>query len=268
MYEKYWNLKEKPFKNTPDPKFFYYSQEHQEALARLKYCVEEGLGAALLSGVFGCGKTMVARTLQKELTEPKYNLAFIRNPALSSVELLREIIWQLGKKVDLPHTKTDLLHILEEILMNNFYDGKDTVVMVDEAHIIENKDVLEELRMLLNFQTEEKFLVTLILLGQPEVRQRISQLKQLSQRISIHFHLEKFDIEDTKGYVKHRIAVAGGEENIFLDACYNEILKFSGGIPRRINTICDMALLTGFLRKERAVTPEIVEEVAKEAEVL
>jgi len=268
MYEEYWRLKEKPFKNTPDPKFFYYSPQHKEALARLRYCIEEGLGCALLSGVFGCGKTIVARTLQKQLSSPKYVHAFIRNPALSSVELLREIIWQLGKKVDLPHVKTDLLHILEDILLNNFYDGKETVIMIDEAHIIEDKEVLEELRMLLNFQTEEKFLLTLILIGQPEIRQRIANIKQLIQRIAMHFHLDKFPMEETVNYIKHRIEVAGGDYRIFGEDCFEEIYKVSGGIPRRINTVCDLALLTGYLRGEKFVNKDIIIEVGKEVQIL
>jgi len=267
MYEEYWGLKEKPFRNTPDPKFFYYSPQHREALARLRYCIEEGLGCALLSGVFGCGKTMVAKTLQKQLLFPKYVHAFIRNPALSSVELLREIIWQLGKKVDLPHVKTDLLHILEEILLNNFYDGKETIIMIDEAHVIEDREVLEELRMLLNFQTEEKFLLTLILLGQPEIRQRIANLKQLIQRIAIHFHLDKFSMEETSNYIKHRIEVAGGDAGIFSKECFEEIYKVSGGIPRRINTVCDMALLTGYLREEKLIKQDIIIEVSREVQI-
>ena len=215
MYEKYWNLKEKPFKNTPDPRFFYYSQEHEEALARLRYCVEEGLGAALLSGVFGCGKTMVARTLQSLLSQPHYIVAFIKNPALNAKEFLKETLWQLGRKENLPDAKTDILHLMEEMLLNNSYDGKETILIVDEVHVIEDKEVLEEIRMLLNFQTESRFLLTLILIGQPEIKQKIANLKQLAQRIAVHFYLDKFDSEDTEKYVRHRLKVAGADRDIF-----------------------------------------------------
>ena len=195
MYEEYWGLSEKPFQNTPDPKFLYLSGEHEEALMRLIYVVQEKLGAAMLSGVFGCGKTILAWALLKELGE-NYKSAVVSNPALNSTELLREICYQLGIKESLPYEKTDLMHLIDRILRNNFNDSKDTVIIIDEAHLISDIAVFEELRLLLNLQLKDRFLLTLILIGQPELEEKIINNKQLSQRIAIKYHLDRLNEED------------------------------------------------------------------------
>ncbi len=189
MYEEYWGFKEKPFQNTPDPRFFYESSEHEEALMKMLYTVEEGLGAGMLTGVFGCGKTVIGQSLLEKLPSDKYKVAFITNPQLEYVELLRAIVRNL-KIVELPIKKTELsadslLEILGNILENNAKDGRETVVIVDEAHVIKDERIFEELRLLLNFQRKDKFLLTLLLFGQPELKQRIEDNKQLEQRIAM-----------------------------------------------------------------------------------
>lgn len=263
MYEEYWKLKEKPFQNTPDPRFLYYSQEHEEALGRLSYTVKEGLGAAMLAGVFGCGKTVIGQALVEELGEG-YKVAFITNPNLSHVELLREITYQLGAKENLPREKTDLMHLLNDILRNNMNDGKQTVVIIDEAHIIEDRMVFEELRLLLNLQLRDRFLLTLILLGQPELEEKIITNKQLSQRIAIKYRLERLSEEETRNYVVHRLNVAGRIEPIFSPGAMNFVFKATGGIPRRINHLCEMSLLIGFGRRVDKIEEAIVQEAAKD----
>lgn len=263
MYEEYWGLKERPFQNTPDPRFLYYSKEHEEALGRLTYIVKQGLGAAMLAGVFGCGKTLIGQALAMELGEA-YKVAFITNPNLSGVELLREIAYQLGIKENLPREKTDLMHLINEILSNNINDGKETVVIIDEAHIIADKMVFEELRLLLNLQRQDKFLLTLILMGQPELEDKIIANKQLSQRIAIKYRLDRLNETETQNYVQHRLNVAGRQGPIFTDSAIKVIYKSTGGIPRRINHLCEMSLLIGFGKRAEKIGETIIQEAAKD----
>lgn len=245
MYEKHWGFKEKPFENTPDPKYLYYSAEHEEGLNRMLYVVKEGKGAGLLTGVYGCGKTLLARTLMKELENSIYKVALVTNPRLDDIEMLRMISYSLGSPSP-PTRKADVLIELENILKNNAADGKKTVVVVDEAHTIEDKNIFEELRLLLNFQRDDKFLISLIIIGQPELREKIESNKQLNQRIAMRFFLEPLSVPEVSKYMAHRVEVASGRPGIFTDEAVALIAERSGGIPRRINLLCDSALLTGF----------------------
>lgn len=191
---------------------------------------------------------------------------FVINPQLSHVELLREILYDLGVKDNLPTQKSDILHSLNEILHHNMDNGKQTVVIIDEAHLIEDKLIFEELRLLLNFQYKNQFLITLILLGQPELKEKINNIKQLAQRIAIKYYLSGLSEADTSEYVRHRLEIAGVTRKIFEDNTLKMIYEQSGGIPRRINQICDMALLTGFGRQEKMVIEGIIIEVVKDLE--
>lgn len=271
MYETYWNLKERPFVNTPDPRFLYYSQEHEEAFSRLMYAVQSNMGGCMLTGVFGCGKTLLNQTLIEDLERMgNYKVAFIANPFLSHIELLRMIAHNLGAD-NLPEKRTEILtdfilQKLEEILHNNNNDGKHTVVIIDEAHIIEDKQIFEELRLLLNFQLKDKFLLTLILSGQPELKKNIDNIKQLSQRIPVKCHLERFALEDTRNYILHRLKVAGKDQPVFNEGSYHIIYERSGGIPRRINNICEMSLLVGFSKGIELIGDDIVNDVVRDLE--
>jgi type II secretory pathway predicted ATPase ExeA len=270
MYEEYWGISAKPFENTPDPRFLYHSSQHEEGIYRLLYAVKEQKGAAMLTGVFGCGKTLLARTILRELGKDIYRVAFITNPQMEYIELLMSIANGLGAR-DLPAKKTEVLTnvVLEsigKILENNMKDGKNTVVIIDEAHVIEEKSVWEGLRLLLNFQTEDKFLLTLLLLGQPELKDNVDSNKQLAQRIAIRCHLTSMDLEDTTKYIQHRLEVAGAKKQIFADEAVHLIYDKSGGIPRRINHICDLALLTGFGRKAHVIDGPVISEVTKDLE--
>lgn len=266
MYQEYWGLNEKPFENTADPRFMYYSMQHEEAFTRIIYAIQEEKGAAVLSGVFGCGKTVVAQAVLASLSKGKYETAFVINPQLSHVELLREILYDLGVKDNLPTQKTDILHGLDEILHHNMDNGKQTVVIIDEAHLIEDKLIFEELRLLLNFQYKNQFLLTLILLGQPELKEKINNIKQLAQRIAIKYHLSGLNETETVEYVNHRLKIAGASRKIFGDDALGIIYEQSGGIPRRINQICDMSLLTGFGKQEQVINENVIMEVVKDLE--
>jgi type II secretory pathway predicted ATPase ExeA len=268
MYEKYWKLKERPFSNTPDPRFLYLSPQHEDAMMKLSYSIVEKLGAALLTGVFGCGKTLLGKALIKELGQDKYKVAFINNPQVSHVELLRAIVRNLRSQ-SLPAKASELLadsllELLNQILLDNMRDGRETVIIIDEAHVIKDELIFEQLRMLLNFQLEDRFLLTLLLFGQPELRDKVADLKQFEQRIAIRCHLDKLNQEETQEYIQHRLKVAGCSDSIFTPEAIKFIYEHSGGIPRRINRLCDLSLLTGFGKKAEKIDKEILKVMIKD----
>ena len=257
MYESYWGLNEKPFENTPDPRFLYLSSEHLEALTRLIYIVEELKGATLLTGEYGCGKTVLSRLLFEKLSPDKYNVALVTNPLLNPTELLEEICFQLGVELKENVSKAQLLRELNNSLFKNMKNSKGTIVIVDEAQAIKNEQAYEELRLLLNFQLNDRFLLTLILIGQPELREIIGKLKQFKQRISMQYHLNPLNKDDSAKYITHRLKVAGVKKKIFTDDASKIIWEHAEGVPRIINTICDTCLLTGLSMKILEINEEI-----------
>lgn len=265
MYEDYWKLKEKPFENTPDPHFLYYSSQHEEALSRMLYAIRERKGAAMLTGEYGCGKTILSRAFLEELTDERYQRVLIFNPRVPPVEFLQEIVYQLGGN-DSPRSKTKLLRSLNEILYNNRDRNKRTIIVVDEAQTIGSEEIFEELRLLLNFQLDDIFLLTLLLLGQPELKERVDMIPQLRQRMSVRYHLVGLDKRETREYIIHRLKVAGSSEPIFTKETYEFIYEASGGIPRIINNVCDMCLLSGFGARANKIDKNIVKDVIGDLE--
>ena len=264
MYQAYWGFTEKPFENTPDPRFFYATPKHEEALMRMLYAVKEHKSAAMLSGEYGSGKTLLTRLITSHLLNDsnKYNVAVIINPALSADELLVEIIYQLGKTPTSNCRKGDLLRELNTLLYTINQQNKHTVIIIDEAQAIRDEKTLEELRLLLNFQLNDRFLLTLLLFGQPELRQKINQVRQFDQRLALRYHLYHLTETEISGYIKHRCEVAGVQHDIFTTDGCNTIYAFSEGIPRLINTICDTALLVGMNRELKEINQDIIEEVS------
>lgn len=265
MYEEYWKLKEKPFENTPDPHFLFISGQHEEALARLLYAVRERKGAALLTGEYGSGKTILSRTLLSELGNERYQTVLIFNPRIPPMEFLQEIVNQLGGN-DASESKTRLLRTLNEILYNNLNNNKNTIVVIDEAQAIESPEIFEELRLLLNFQLNDLFLLTLILIGQPELKEKVDIIPPLRQRLAIRYHLKGLNESQTKEYIIHRLKIAGSKERekIFTEKTYGLIYEATGGIPRMINNICDMCLLVGFGAKAKRIDEIIVKDAVSE----
>ncbi len=262
MYEEYWNIREKPFENTPDPKFFHHSPDHEEALMRLYYVIKERKGGGLLTGEYGSGKTVLTRYIIRELSKNNstYKIALIVNPSLSADEFLKEIIFQLeGREHE--GSKLNILHTLNDILYKSLEEKKEVVIIVDEAQAVSNQKMFEELRLLLNFQLNDRFLLNLILVGQPELREKINKLPQLKQRIAISYHLNVLNREETGRYIEHRCKIAGAEKSLFSDEAVSMICTNSGGVPRRINTYCELSLMQGMLDKKKMVD----EEAAKEA---
>ena len=249
----------------PDPDFFYYSSKHEEAIARLLYAVKESQGAAMLTGDVGSGKTTVSRVFLQKLSNDKYDVALIVNPRLSPDDFLKEILCQLNESPSTNTcTKSELLRTLHQRMMKNIENKKNTVIIIDEAQLVTDNMTLEELRLLLNFQLTDKFLLTLILIGQVELKNNINKISQLEQRISIKYHLEPLNIEETAGYILLRLEKAGSKKNMFTRQALNKIYQYSQGIPRKINNMCNLALLIGFSSKAKTVDSNIINEVIKE----
>ncbi len=260
MYEKYWGLKISPFQNVPDPDFYFPSPIHEEAISRLFYTIDTNKGAGLLTGEVGAGKTMVSRALIRKLNSGRYDVGLITNPSLPLKDFLKEINYQLGI-LPSSDTKGDLIRSINEHLLSNFREGKETVLIVDEAQVIRDDGLWEELRLLLNFQLNDRFLLTLILMGQPELREKIVTIRQLDQRIAVKYHLKAFDLEETKRYIVFRLRKAGARHPIFTVKAVETIYETSGGIPREINKLCDLSLLLGFLEKRDRIDSAVVRKV-------
>ncbi|MDY7030960.1 MAG: AAA family ATPase [Thermodesulfobacteriota bacterium] len=266
MYEEYWGLNKAPFDNVPDPNFFFYSEGHEEALMRLLYAIERGKGAALLTGDVGCGKTLISRSLVRQLEESdEYQIALITNPNTDLLDFLSDILHKMGiEKKKTNGSKVQLTHLLDAEMMNNAETGRNTLIIVDEAHLIEDEKTLEELRLLLNFQLNEKFLLTLVLIGQQELRKKIAHLSPLDQRIAIRCHLHPLNYDDTIHYIVHRLKKAGLGKNIFKEDAMEKIYDHTKGIPRMINTVCDLSLLAGVSTESEEIDSDIVQCVIDE----
>lgn len=260
MYETYWSLGDKPFRNTPDPRYFYFARQHEEALTRMLYALTEDQGAMLLTGDYGCGKTLVTRTLLDELDPERFEVALIPYPNLDATEFLREILRQFGYETR-GLGKVDCLQCLSECLLDNHERGCSTIVVVDEAQMILDRMTMEEIRLLLNWQQDRRFFLSLVLVGQPEIRERVEAVPQLKQRLGIRYHIGPMNAGDASRYLGHRLRVAGAQHEIFTGDAEELIARAGGGVPRRMNSLADMALLAGFGQRAPVVDGEIVRQV-------
>jgi len=259
MYLEYWGYNKFPFENVPDPDFFYLSKSHEEALTRLIYAAEMRKGGAMLSGEIGCGKTTLSKVYVKELSEEKYDIGLIINPNLEPKEFLQEILYQFDIN-DAPDTKVKCLRALNDKMLENMKINKETLLIVDEAQLL-TEVVFEEIRLLLNFQLNNRFLMTIILIGQPELRNKVKSIEQLDQRIAIKYHLIPFSFDETFEYIIFRQRKAGKKENVFSDEAVEKIYEHSDGVPRKINNLCDLSLLIGFSTNEKNIESRIVENI-------
>lgn len=263
MYEAFYALRERPFSKTPDPRFLYLSRMHREALARLAYAVEER-DLILLTGEIGCGKTTLSRCLMDQLTED-YRILLIVNPRLTPLEFLRVVALRLNIETPAPF-KAELLEQIGGELYRLYQQGICPVLIIDEAQLVPYKETFDEIRLLTNFQLDDRNLISVVLMGQPELRKRLAHraYEPLRQRIGMQYDLQPLSQEETAEYLDSRIRVAGGATGLFQAGAVERIYAYSGGIPRKINHAASLALLEGFGREARRIGPEILDSVMPE----
>jgi general secretion pathway protein A len=261
VYEAYWNLREKPFMNTPNARYFYFSRQHEEALTRMLYTITEDKGAMLLTGDYGCGKTLLSRTLLARLDPARFDMAILPQPNYTPHELLQEILHQFGYDVPMGVNKADLLQLFQRCLLENAEAGRHTIILVDEAQMVRDSATLDEIRGLLNFQRDNSFLLTLLIFGQPEVLETLEELPQLGQRLGVRFHLGPLALEEAQAYLRHRLRVADAQHEIFESRAELLLLQVAEGVPRVINNLADMTLLLAYGQKAPVVDEDIVRQV-------
>ncbi len=265
MYTTYFGLKEKPFSIAPDPHYLYMSELHREALAHLLYGISSDGCFILLTGDVGTGKTTVCRCLLEQLPD-NTDVALIVNPRLTVLELLESICDELGIPLGKERGGTKFyVDRLNRYLLDSHAKGRNTALIIDEAQNL-SLDLLEQLRLLTNLETDKKKLLKIVLLGQPELKQILEQsgADQISQRITSRYHLSPLKREDVYAYVHHRLAVVGERGALFSDAALSRIYELSCGIPRLINLLCDRSLLGAYAEEKCLVNGRIVDRAARE----
>ncbi|MZH03453.1 MAG: AAA family ATPase, partial [Nitrospinae bacterium] len=264
VYQDFFGFSEKPFDLTPDPKYLYLSPKHKEVLAHLVYGLQENNGFLKIVGEVGTGKTMICRSFLREL-RTDFNIAYIFNPAINELELLQTINSELG----LPgksKSKKKLIDLLNTFLLEERAKGHRVVVIIDEAQDLQ-PNVMEQLRLLSNLETDTEKLIQIVLIGQPELDKVLANedLRQLRQRITIQWELLPLNLEETRGYIQHRLNVALGKGKVrFSRQAVETVYRFSRGIPRMINVICDRTLLIAYTESTKKIDPDIVKKAVKD----
>lgn len=263
MYEAFYGLREKPFSLTPDPKFFYLSQSHREALDHLLYGIQQREGFIVITGDVGTGKTTLCRALLGKLDE-RTRTALVFNPILSEEELLRSILQDFGLR-GAGASKKELVDELNEFLIQLLVEGENAVLIVDEAQDL-SAEILEQIRLLSNLETEREKLIQIVLVGQLGLLDLLGApgLRQLNQRVSVRFKIRPLSAHETSQYIYHRLLVAGSTgEALFSPSALQVIYGYSQGVPRLINLACDRALLQGFVDQDSRITAERVKLALK-----
>jgi general secretion pathway protein A len=266
MYEQFYGFREAPFNLTPDPRFLFFSDRHREAFNHILFGIQERKGFIQLTGEVGAGKTTVCRALLKQLGNG-YRTALILNPSLTSSQLLRTILTEL----DLQPKSADRVSSLETLngfLLEQAAAGNDVVLLIDEAQDL-GDELLEQVRLLSNLETEQRKLLQIVLVGQPELRDKLNTqgLRQLRQRITVRYHLTPLSREEMERYIDHRLRVAGGSGRpTFSPWAMRAVHRYSRGVPRLINAVCDKALLYGFVNGTDHLTGRSIRQAVRELE--
>ena len=264
VYQDFFGFSEKPFDLTPDPKYLYLSPKHKEVLAHLVYGLQENNGFLKIVGEVGTGKTMICRSFLREL-RADFNIAYIFNPCINELELLQTINTELG----IPgksKSKKKLVDVLNVFLLEERSKGHRVVVIIDEAQDLQ-PNVLEQLRLLSNLETDTEKLIQIVLIGQPELDKVLAKdgLRQLRQRITIKWELLPLNLEETRGYIQHRLNIALGKGKVrFSRPAVEMVFRYSRGIPRMINVVSDRTLLIAFTQSTKKITPKIVKSAVSD----
>jgi general secretion pathway protein A len=266
MYNDYFGFRESPFNITPDPHFLFFSDRHQEAFNHLLFGIQERKGFIQITGEVGAGKTTICRALLEHLG-PTYKTALILNPVMTGEQLIWLVLAELGIE---PGDNDRLINLqrLNEFLLEQMPAGNDVILVIDEAQDL-SLELLEEVRLLSNLETDQRKLLQIVLIGQPELRDVLDQpaLRQLRQRITVRYHLRPLSVDDTDHYIQHRLHVAGSNSRpIFQRRAVRKIHRYSGGIPRLINALCDKTLLCGYVVGTDSLTPRHVRRAIRELE--
>lgn len=263
MYKTYFGFMEKPFSKTPDPRFLFLSSGHQEALARLEFVIEER-EIAVLSGEIGCGKTTLSRALMDRLGE-NYRFCYIFNPRLNAMEFLRTVARLL--EVEAPADAKDaLLEQITTVVYLSYQKGVCPVIVIDEAQMITDAEVFDEIRLLTNFQLDDRNLLGVVIMGQPELRDMLAlpRYEPLRQRIALHYHLQPLSLDETMEYLDFRLEVAGGAPGLFTPDAVQKIFELTSGVPRRINSMATNALLVAYGNDAALIDSSIIDEIKDE----
>ena len=265
MYESYWGLNESPFTLTPDPRFLYMSRSHEDALMMMHYAITRNKGAAMLVGEIGLGKTTITRKLLETLDPVQYRLVMIVNPLLTPIQMITEILSQLDVEIT-SRNRQVVIQRLHLALLENYDRGSRVVLLIDEAHLIKGAAAFEEIRLMLNCQMNDQFLINLILVGQPELKQKIAKVPALEQRMAVRSTLKRLDDFDSSELIMHRLRIAGytGEKCPFSPDALRHIQEMSQGIPRVILQLADNAMLLAMSRKERMIDGYLTHEAAEQ----
>jgi len=266
MYNEFYGFTEAPFNITPDPRFLFFSDKHREAYNHILFGIRERKGFIQITGEVGAGKTTVCRAILGQLG-PTYKTALVLNPCLTSTQLARAVLIELGlkpKKLD----RVAYLEILNQFLLNQTALGNDVVLFIDEAQDL-GEELLEQVRLLSNLETDQRKLLQIVLIGQPELREKLNArgLRQLRQRITVRYHLTPLSREETERYIAHRLRIAGATGRpTFSPWAVRTIHRYSAGVPRLINAICDKALLYGFVNRTDRMDARAVRQAIRELE--
>ncbi len=264
MYKNFFGFRERPFKLTPDPAYLFLSQSHEEALANLTYSVMQGEGFVEITGEVGTGKTTLCRAFLENLND-NTKAAYILNPKLNSLQLLKAVNDEFGISSDADNTK-DLIDTLNSFLIEEKARGKNVILLIDEAQNL-SKEVLEQLRLLSSLETTRYKLLQIILVGQPELGEKLDsrELRQLGQRITLSCQLIPFNYKELTEYIQHRISIASSKPVAkFTRAAYEAIHRYSCGIPRLINIVCDRVFLIAYVLEQEKITGKIVKGAIRE----
>jgi MSHA biogenesis protein MshM len=269
MYESYWKLNERPFQNNADPDYFFRSETHQAAVLKLRYAIEHGLGAAILTGGVGYGKSYLMQTLAAELSDAYRPVVRLVFPQLSPAEFLSWLAVELGVSPEAAsESRLDqTLRRLEMQLQKLNEKGRAPTIIIDEAHTIESPGLLQTFQLLLNYQQQPTMDFTLVLVGDRPLVGQVGRWAALDERIPIRAVLQPLSRQETAGYLNHRLAVAGRKEPVFDEGALHPLFELSGGVPRRINRFCDLALLVGYADELPILTAEEMEAVGEEVHI-